>query len=220
MIARQLEMLVARKRAEVRRRGAPALLEVLRPDQPHLTRSRAVRRLLEQERATAMRMLTSSAGVVQPRACRRVQALIEEEVASGRYHPPADPATLAYAIVRLADAFLYQRPAVGIRGDHERLREVQAALLGVPRASARGERSAIAARGTARAAPPVDAKAAASLLPRPCPAVGSPGPRLARRLARTRPTAPPAASRTAARARTPPWIPLGQTSIAAISTMP
>ena len=77
-----------------------------------------------------MRMLTSSAGVVEPRAVACVQAMIEDEMAAGRYEPPADPATLAYALVRLRQAFLYNDAAVGIRGDHERLREVQAALLG------------------------------------------------------------------------------------------
>jgi hypothetical protein len=59
--------------------------------------------------------------------------MIEAEAAAGRYEPPADPETLAYAIVRLCEAFLYNDAAFGIRGDHERLREVQAALLGVPR---------------------------------------------------------------------------------------
>ena len=94
-----------------------------------LTRSRAVRRLLEQERY-AMRILTSSAGVVEPRAVACVQALIEDEITAGRYEPPVDPATLAYALIRLRHAFLYHDTMVGIRGDHARLREVQAALLG------------------------------------------------------------------------------------------
>jgi AcrR family transcriptional regulator len=137
VIARQLEMLVARKRAEVRRRGAAGVLEVLDRVNRTLTRSRAVRRLLEQERDNAMRMLTSSAGVVEPRAVACVQALIEEEMASGRYQPLVDPATLAYALVRLRHAFLYHDTAVGIRGDYERLREVQAALLGVAPATRR-----------------------------------------------------------------------------------
>src|SRR5262249_2442811 len=135
VIATQLEMLVARKRAEVRRRGAAGVLEVLDRVNRTLTRSTAVRRLLEQERDGAMRMLTSSAGPVEPRAVACVQALIEEEIASGRYQPPVDPATLAYALVRLRHAFLYHDTVVGIRGDHERLHEVQAALLGTaPRA--------------------------------------------------------------------------------------
>ena len=131
VIARQLELLVARKRAEVRRRGAPGLLEVLDRVNRTLTRSRAVRRLLEQERHTAMRMLTSSAGVVEPRAVACVQALIEKEMAGG-YEPPTDPATLAYALVHLRHAFLWNDATSGVRGDYERLRQVQAALLGIP----------------------------------------------------------------------------------------
>jgi AcrR family transcriptional regulator len=146
VIARQLELLVARKRAEVERRGAAGLLEVLDRVNQTLTRSRAVRRLLEQERHGAMRMLTTSAGVVEPRAVACVQALIEEEMASG-YEPPADPATLAYALVHLRHAFLWNDATSGVRGDYERLREVQAALLGIP-AKARRPRT----RGTRRSA--------------------------------------------------------------------
>lgn len=131
VIAQQLELLVARKRAEVRRRGAAGLLDVLDRVNRTLTRSTAVRRLLEQERDSAMRMLTSSAGVVEPRAVASIQALIEKEMAAGRYQPSVDPATLAYALVRLRHAFLYHDTVVGIRGDYERLREVQAALLGI-----------------------------------------------------------------------------------------
>jgi AcrR family transcriptional regulator len=136
VVAQQLELLVARKRAQVRRRGAVGLLEVLDRVNQTLTRSRAVRRLLEQERHAAMRLLTSSAGVVEPRAVACVQALIEQEMASG-YEPPADPATLAYALVHLRHAFLWNDATNGVRGDYERLREVQAALLGIPSKSHR-----------------------------------------------------------------------------------
>jgi AcrR family transcriptional regulator len=131
VVARQLELLVARKRAQVRRRGAAGLLEVLDRVNRTLTRSRAVRRLLEQERDSAMRMLTTSAGVVEPRAVACIQALIEQEMAKG-YAPPVDPETLAYALVQLRHAFLWNDATSGIRGDYERLREVSAALLGVP----------------------------------------------------------------------------------------
>jgi AcrR family transcriptional regulator len=141
VIAHQLEVLVARKRAEVRRRGAAGLLEVLDRVNRTLTRSRAVRRLLDQERDAAMRMLTSSAGVVEPRAVGCVQALIEREMAAGDYEPPADPATLAYALVHLRHAFLWNDATNGVRGDYERLREVQAALLGIPRKPPRAKRS-------------------------------------------------------------------------------
>jgi len=131
VVAQQLELLVARKRAEVRRRGAPGLLEVLDRVNQTLTRSRAVRQLLEHERGAAMRMLTSSAGVVEPRAVACIQALIEEEAARG-YEPPTDPETLAYALVHLRHAFLWNDATSGVRGDYARLRDVSAALLGIP----------------------------------------------------------------------------------------
>ena len=132
VIATELEALIARKRGQVRRRGAAGLLEVFDHINRSLSRATALRRLLEQEPASAMRLLTSSEGIVQPRAVALVRDLIVAEVSTGSYDPPADPETLAYAIVRLAEAFLYNDAAIGIRGDYERLRAVEAALLGVP----------------------------------------------------------------------------------------
>jgi AcrR family transcriptional regulator len=134
VIAGQLEELVAAKRRRVRRRGAVGLLEVFDLVNRSLARSTPLRRFLEQETEAALRLLTSSSGAVQQRGVACVQRLIEAEAARGHYQPPADPGTLAYAIVRLAEAFLYNDAAVGIRGDHRRLREVEAALLGVSEA--------------------------------------------------------------------------------------
>jgi AcrR family transcriptional regulator len=142
VIARELELLMARKRAGVRRRGAEGLLEVFDRTNRSLSRSSALRRLLEQERGKAMRLLTSSTGLVQPRAVALVRTLIEAEASAGTYEPPADPDALAYAIVRLCEAFLYNDTAIGIRGDYERLREVEAALLGVPVRPGRNRASA------------------------------------------------------------------------------
>ncbi len=131
VIARELEQLVERERRAVRQRGAAGLLEVFDRINRSLARSQALRRFLERERIVALRLLTSGSGVVQPRAVACVETMIETEVSSGRYEPPASIATLAYAIVRLAEAFLYNDTATGIRGDHRALREVEAALLGV-----------------------------------------------------------------------------------------
>jgi AcrR family transcriptional regulator len=132
VIASELERLIASKRAGTRRRGAEGLLEVFDKINRSLARSPALRRLFEQEPGGALRVLTADDGIVRPRAVACVHALIAAEVTAGEYRPPADPQTLAYAIVRLAEAFLYNEAAIGIRGDHERLREVEAALLGVP----------------------------------------------------------------------------------------
>jgi hypothetical protein len=61
----------------------------------------------------------------------RIAGLIEDEVRAGNYDPPVEPATLGYAIVRLAEAFLFNDAAAGMRSDVDRLRDVEAAILGV-----------------------------------------------------------------------------------------
>ena len=49
----------------------------------------------------------------------------------GAYDPRVEQSTLGYAIVRLAEAFLFNDAVAGMRGDVDRLREIEAALLGV-----------------------------------------------------------------------------------------
>ena len=131
VLVRAADPLLDAARAEASGRGAAALLDTFDRMNRSLAEAPALRQFLEQERATALRLVTSSAGVVQPHFVARITGLIEDEVRAGAYDPPVDPATLGYAIVRLAEAFLYNDAAVGIRGDVERLREVEAALLGV-----------------------------------------------------------------------------------------
>ena len=80
---------------------------------------------------TGLRLLTSSAGPIQPRAVEAVAKLIDAEIRAGAWTPPIDRDTLAYAIVRLFEAFVYNDAAAGIRGDVDRLGEVEAALLGL-----------------------------------------------------------------------------------------
>ncbi|HET9103663.1 MAG TPA: QsdR family transcriptional regulator [Solirubrobacteraceae bacterium] len=133
VIVREFDLLLEHKRAQARGRGAQWLVAVLDGVNRALSHSTALRRLVEQERQGALRLLTSSGGAVQPRVTAAFRELIEQQVQSGAYRPPASAETLAYALVRLMEAFLYNDAVIGIRGDHERLREVQAALLGAPR---------------------------------------------------------------------------------------
>jgi AcrR family transcriptional regulator len=125
------EPLVADARAGAAGSGGRMLLDRFDRLNRALAAAPALRWFVEQER-DALRILTSSAGFVHPRMVERVTGLIEEEVDAGRYDPPVDPATLGYAIVRLAEAFLYN-DATGLRGDVDRLRDVEAALLGLAR---------------------------------------------------------------------------------------
>jgi AcrR family transcriptional regulator len=110
--------------------GGAALLDTFDRINRDLAAAPALRSFLEDER-DALRIITSSGGIVQPRAVAAIQRFIEAEVRAGTYDPPVDPSTLAYAIVRLAEAFLFNDETSGVRGDVDRLREIEAALLGV-----------------------------------------------------------------------------------------
>jgi AcrR family transcriptional regulator len=110
--------------------GARALLSTFDQFNRELAALDGMRAFLAQEQERALRILTSSGGVAQPRVVATVQRMIEAEVESGRFAPKIEPSVLAYAVVRLGEAFLYNDAIVGIRGDTDRLREIEAALLG------------------------------------------------------------------------------------------
>ena len=118
-------------RAEARGKGGPALLETFDRFNRKLADAPALRQFVEAEREAALRIITSRNGVVQPRMVAMITELIADEARAGRYDPPVEPSVLGYAIVRLAEAFLFNDAALGSRGDLDRLREVEAALLHV-----------------------------------------------------------------------------------------
>lgn len=118
-------------RRKARGRGAPALLETFDAFNRMLADAPALRGFVERERDVALRVITSGAGYLQPHIVARITGLIEEEARAGHYKPPVEPETLGYAIVKLAEAFLFNDAAAGMRGDVDRLRAVEAALLGV-----------------------------------------------------------------------------------------
>jgi AcrR family transcriptional regulator len=131
VLLRAAEPLLDAARAEARGRGGRALLDTFDRFNRGLAGATALRQFVEQERDAALRIIYAGDGKVQPRIVERIVAIIEEEVEAGRYNPPTDPATLGYAIVKIAEAFLFSDAVAGVRGDVERLREVEAALLGV-----------------------------------------------------------------------------------------
>ena len=131
VLFRAAEPLLADARANARGRGGRALLDTFDRFNRSLAEAPALRRFVEAERDAALRIITAGAGMVQPRIVAGITDVIEQEVRAGRYEPPVDPSTLAYAIVKLAEAFLFNDDVAGMRDDVDRLREVEAALLGV-----------------------------------------------------------------------------------------
>ena len=131
VLVRTAEELVASARRRARGTGAARLLDTFDRINRGLADSEALRWFLREERVAALRMVASGAGPVQPAMVAMIGAIVDEEVAAGRYKPPMDTGTLAYAIVRLAEAFLFNDAVADLRGDVERLRAVEAALLGI-----------------------------------------------------------------------------------------
>jgi AcrR family transcriptional regulator len=125
------EPLLKQARRGARGKGGPGLLETFDRFNRSLANAPPLRQFVEHEREAALRVITSGAGYVQPRMVAMITGLIAEESKAGTYDPPIEPATLGYAIVRLGEAFLFNDAVAGMRGDVDRLRDVQAALLGV-----------------------------------------------------------------------------------------
>ena len=132
VVVRATEPELAKARRGTKGKGGSGLLETFDRFNRVLADAPALKAFVEQERDAALRVVASGAGVVQPRMVELISGLIEEEVEAGTYEPPVDPSTLGYAIVRLAESFLFNDAVAGMRGDVDRLREVEAALLGVP----------------------------------------------------------------------------------------
>jgi AcrR family transcriptional regulator len=131
VLVRAADPLLDEARANARGRGARRLLDMFDSINRALVSAPALRQFLEQERQIALRILTSGAGLVQPHMVARIAGFVEEEVRAGNFDPVVEADTLAYAVVRLAEAFLYNDAGAGIRGDVEKLREVEALLLGL-----------------------------------------------------------------------------------------
>jgi len=110
--------------------GAKALLDSFDAFNRELAGAEGLRALLTSEHELALRVLTSSSSVVQPRMVAAVQQMIEAEQREG-FQTKLAPDLLAYAIVRLAEAFLYNDAVAGVAGDTERLHQIEAALLGL-----------------------------------------------------------------------------------------
>jgi diguanylate cyclase (GGDEF)-like protein len=109
--------------------GATRILAVYRQYLGSLVNARALQTFVQQETHVALRILTSSTGHVQPSAVRGVHELLREEQEAGSFVPHTDLLSLAYAIVRLTEGFLYHDTIVASEPQVERAARVVALLL-------------------------------------------------------------------------------------------
>jgi AcrR family transcriptional regulator len=111
--------------------GAPRLLEVFRRHTTAVVTSRAMQAFLRQETQAALRIITARHASLNPRTVRRVASLYRAEAEAGRFDPGAEIDTLAFAVVCLAESFIYNEENAAIEPEVDRAAAVVALLLGI-----------------------------------------------------------------------------------------
>lgn len=111
--------------------GAQRILDVQRRGMRYLMTSKPYRSWLEKQNPdTALRIVASRHGAPQGTMIRLNQALLEDEMRAGRYSPPVDAHTLAYAIVRTAETFLYADLIAGEKPDVDKAIAIMGLIVG------------------------------------------------------------------------------------------
>jgi hypothetical protein len=94
-----------------------------------VSQSTGLRRLLDDEPALTLRVLTNPAGKVQARVVAFVEALLRRDVAEFGLVTLSEPNALAYALVRLGESFLYADVLANRKPDVETANRLQQALV-------------------------------------------------------------------------------------------
>jgi AcrR family transcriptional regulator len=94
-----------------------------------VSQSRGLRRLLDDEPALTLRVLTNPLGPVQPGIVTFVETLLRQDVAEFGLVTIIEPNALAYALVRLGESFLYADVLANRKPDVATADRLQQALI-------------------------------------------------------------------------------------------
>lgn len=94
-----------------------------------VSRSTGLRRLLVEEPALAVRVLTDPRGQVQTGVVAFVENLLRRDMAEHGFRPLVDPGDLAFALVRLGESFVYADVLAARPPDVETANRLQQALI-------------------------------------------------------------------------------------------
>ncbi len=94
-----------------------------------VSQSAPLHRLLGDEPALAIRVLTDPRGKVQTGVVAFFEALLRRDMAEHGFRPLVDPGVLAFALVRLGESFLYADVLAARRPDVEAANRLQQALV-------------------------------------------------------------------------------------------
>jgi AcrR family transcriptional regulator len=148
VIAGMVEDTHRRTLREARGRGAARVLDSLVRGMRYIVGSKPYQAFLERDPQKALRIVASKEGPVQARTIALNEALLQEEVDAGHLELPVDAHTMAYALVRIVESFLYADMISGEKPDLAKAEQILALMLRVDAPSAkRSRRPARAARG-------------------------------------------------------------------------
>lgn len=122
-------MIHQRSARAARGRGAARILDTFNRCTTAIARSPELRRFLETDATVALRVLTMRDGRVQGRMVAAYATLIRDEIRRGAYRPRLDPDVLAYAIVRIAEAFIYNDAIVTVEPNLDAAKSIVRLLL-------------------------------------------------------------------------------------------
>jgi len=114
---------------EARGRGAERVVDHLARGMRYIANNQAYRAFLERNPQKALWIVTSKAGPVQARVIALNEAMLEEEIARGHLRLPVDAHTMAYALVRIVEAFLYADMITGEKPDLEKATQILSLML-------------------------------------------------------------------------------------------
>jgi hypothetical protein len=114
---------------EVHGRGASRVVAVMARGMRYVATSEAYRAFVARDPQKALRLVASKDGPVQQRTIALHEELLEEEMRRGTLRLPVDAHTMAYALVRLVESFLYADAIAGEKPDLEKAVDVLKLML-------------------------------------------------------------------------------------------
>ena len=138
---RARRLLADQDRAAAGQTGTARLVTVIGGVLRAIARDRPLRAFLASDPETALRLLTGRHSTVHRGTVRTLEQIIDTERVGGTFDPSLDTPTLAYAILRISEGFLYADVVAARSVDIDRAVTVIDALLrGLDRAPAPASR--------------------------------------------------------------------------------
>ena len=129
LIAQIVEATHLRCLREAKGKGWDRIVDVNARGMRYIAASRPYQQFLTRDPEIALRIVATKEGPVQATTVRLQQALIEHEARRGNIRLRVDAHTLAYAVVRLVESFLYADLVAGEEPDLAKAVEVLRLLL-------------------------------------------------------------------------------------------